>query len=268
MRPEAQVDTVHGLLLAGGSAFGLAAADGVMRFLREQGHGFAMPHGVIPIVPGAVIYDLDMNVRPGVLPDAAMGYAAARAASAAPLAEGAVGAACGARCGRLFCLCRDAAGRPLDLSDKSGLGSLCLERQGIRVAALVVLNALGNVYDAQGRFLAGGRYADGTPVPHDRTLDALAGDVPTGNTVLTVVATNVPLDKTRCSRLARMAATGLARHIVPAHMLFDGDIVFALASKQPLPDGHGPWNELLLGALAADAVAGAVCRAARPAMFA
>ena len=81
MRPESQVDTVHGLLLAGGSAFGLAAADGVMRFLREQGHGFAMPHGVIPIVPGAVIYDLDMNARPGVLPDADMGYAAARAAS-------------------------------------------------------------------------------------------------------------------------------------------------------------------------------------------
>ena len=81
----------------------------------------------------------------GVLPDADMGYAAARAASAAPLAEGAVGAACGARCGRLFCLCQDAAGKPLDLSDKSGLGSLCLEREGIRVAALVVLNALGNV---------------------------------------------------------------------------------------------------------------------------
>ena len=127
----------------------------------------------------------------------------------------------------------------------------------------------GRRHSFRGRgFLAGGRYADGKPVPHDRALDALAGDVPTGNTVLTVVATNVPLDKTRCSRLARMAATGLARHIVPAHMLFDGDIVFALASKQPLPDGHGPWNELLLGALAADAVAGAVCRAARPAMFA
>ena len=196
MRPESQVDTVHGLLLAGGSAFGLAAADGVMRFLREQGHGFAMPHGVIPIVPGAVIYDLDMNVRPGVLPDAAMGYAAARAASAAPLAEGAVGAACGARCGRLFCLCQDAAGKPLDLSDKSGLGTLCLERQGIRVAALVVLNALGNIYDAQGNFLAGGRFPDGRPVPHAQALEALAGQVPTGNTVLTVVATNVPLDKT------------------------------------------------------------------------
>lgn len=86
--------------------------------------------------------------------------------------------------------------------------------------------------------------------------------------MLVVVATNVPLDKTQCSRLARMAATGLARHIIPAHMLFDGDIVFALASKQPLPEGHGPWNELLLGALAADAVAGAVCRAARPEMSA
>lgn len=175
MRPESQVDTVHGLLLAGGSAFGLAAADGVMRFLREQGHGFTMPHGVIPIVPGAVIYDLDMNARPGVLPDAAMGYAAARAASAAPLAEGAVGAACGARCGRLFCLCQDATGKPLDLSDKSGLGSLCLERQGIQVAALVVLNALGNIYDDKGRFLAGGRFPDGTPVPHERALDTLAG---------------------------------------------------------------------------------------------
>ena len=101
-----------------------------------------------------------------------------------------------------------------------------------------------------------------------QTKEALAGKVPTGNTVLTVVATNVPLDKTQCSRLARMAATGLARHIIPAHMLFDGDIVFTLASKQPLPEGHGPWNELLLGALAADAVAGAVCRAARPGMLA
>ena len=115
------------------------------------------------------------------------------------------------RCGRLFCLCQDAAGKPLDLSDKSGLGSLCLEREGIRVAALVVLNALGNVYDARGNFLAGGRFPDGTPVPHAQALDALAGQVPAGNTVLTVVATNVPLDKTQCSRLARMAATGLAR---------------------------------------------------------
>ena len=136
------------------------------------------------------------------------------------------------------------------------------------MAALVVLNALGNVYDARGNFLAGGRFPDGTPVPHAQALDALAGQVPAGNTVLTVVATNVPLDKTQCSRLARMAAIGLARHIIPAHMLFDGDIVFTLASKQPLPEGHGPWNELLLGALAADAVAGAVCRAARPGMFA
>ena len=87
-------------------------------------------------------------------------------------------------------------------------------------------------------------------------------------TYFAMSSTNVPLDKTQCSRLARMAATGLARHIIPAHMLFDGDIVFTLASKQPLPEGHGPWNELLLGALAADAVAGAVCRAARPGMFA
>lgn len=240
MRPESQVDTVHGLLLAGGSAFGLAAADGVMRFLREQGHGFAMPHGVIPIVPGAVIYDLDMNARPGVLPDADMGYAAARAASAAPLAEGAVGAACGARCGRLFCLCQDAAGKPLDLSDKSGLGSLCLEREGIRVAALVVLNALGNVYDARGNFLAGGRFPDGTPVPHAQALDALAGQVPAGNTVLTVVATNVPLDKTQCSRLARMAATGLAGISSPRTCSSTGISCSRWPASSPCPKGTAP----------------------------
>ncbi len=151
MRPESLVDRVHGLVLAGGSAFGLAAADGVVRFLREQGTGFVMPHGIVPIVGGAVIYDLDMNGRAGLLPDAAMGYAAAEAASTAPVAQGSVGAGAGARCGRLF------FARGEKATQKCGLGSAVERYDGILVAALTVVNALGNIHDPRtGAFLAGG----------------------------------------------------------------------------------------------------------------
>ncbi|MCL2589865.1 MAG: P1 family peptidase [Betaproteobacteria bacterium] len=257
LRPESSVDAVHGILFAGGSAFGLAAADGVIRFLRERGIGFAMPHAVIPLVPGAVIYDLDMNRKAGSLPDAAMGYAAAVAASDAPLAEGAVGAGTGARCGRLFSM-----GNGPDYTEKSGLGSALLEWKGIQVAALVVVNALGNIHDpVSGAFLAGGRDATGRPFGRDAMLTAVAGEnLPQSNTVLTLVATNAPLDKVQATRLARMAGTGLARSIVPAHLAYDGDIVFALASKQPLPVGVGNWTDSLLGTLGAEAVALAAAR--------
>jgi L-aminopeptidase/D-esterase-like protein len=258
LRPESTVDTVHGLLFAGGSAFGLAATDGVVRFLCEQGTGLAMPHAVIPLVPAAVIYDLDMNRKAGSLPDAAMGYAAAMAASDAPLAEGAVGAGTGARCGRLF-----NPGNGPDRTEKSGLGSALLEWRGIRVAALVVVNSLGNVHDpASGVFLAGGRDRVGRPREREAMLAALAGEnLPRSNTVLTVVATNAPLDKVQATRLARMAGTGLARGIRPAHLAYDGDLVFALASRRPLPAEAGAWTDSLIGTLGAEAVAQAVVRA-------
>lgn len=259
MRPESLVDRVHGITLSGGSAFGLAAADGVMRYLQEQGHGFVMPHGIVPIVPAAVIYDLDMNASQCRLPDAGMGHAAAAAATDAPVAQGAVGAGTGARCGRLF---YQYDGR--DASQKAGLGSALACHGSICVGALVVLNALGNVVHPQtGAFLAGGREANGTPLGEEATLTALAGgNAPSSNTVLAVVATNVPLDKVQTSRLARMAATGLARCLRPAHLTLDGDVVFALASRQPLPPQAGPWTEDLLGALGADAVARATVAAA------
>lgn len=261
MRPESLVDRVHGLVLAGGSAFGLAAADGVVRFLRERGTGFVMPHGIVPIVGGAVIYDLDMNGRAGLLPDAAMGYAAAKAASAAPVVQGSVGAGAGARCGRLF------FARGEKATQKCGLGTAVERYDGILVAALTVVNALGNIHDPRtGAFLAGGRREDGTPFSEEEMRDSLAGrDTPPSNTVLTVVATNVPLDKVQTSRLARMAGTGLARCLRPAHLTLDGDIVFALSSRQPLPDAAGSWTENLLGALGADAVARAVVAAAEAA---
>lgn len=289
MRPESLVDSIHGILLTGGSAFGLGAAEGIMRFLKEGRHGYATAHGIVPIVGAAVLYDLDGNRQAGILPDAAMGYAAALAASSAPVQEGSVGAGTGARCGRIFA---DPEGE--DLSAKAGLGSVLLSREDVQVAALVVVNALGNVHHPEnGVFLAGGRDELGRPLVDKALLEALArrdmqtmrsakrtaarntmennaecpraasraGYEPPGNTVLAAVATNVSLDKAGTTRLARMAAAGLPRSIRPVHMLQDGDIVFALSAKGNAAEITGPWKESLLGALGADAVALAAARA-------
>lgn len=249
MRPESTVDAVHGIALSGGSAFGLAAADGVVRFLRGKGYGFVMPHGVIPLVPAAILYDLDVNASPGVLPDAAMGYTAAAAATGDPVRRGREGAGCGALCGRLF---------GTERAVRSGLGSALVERGGLMAAALVVCNALGNIHDPEtGVCLAGGRGPEGRflDAPEDVYAALAAYAAPQSNTVLTVVAVNARLDKTGANRLARMAGTGLARVIRPAHLLFDGDIVFALSPKDAPHSGGDPWRESLLGAMAAEAVA-------------
>lgn len=257
LKAESLIDAVHGIVLSGGSAFGLASADGVVRWLREKGHGLVMPHGVIPLVSGAVLYDLDMNRRAGFLPDADMGYAAAAAASGGPLEQGAVGAGAGARCGRLFHQFDGA-----DRSAKSGLGTALVDRHGILAGAVVAVNAMGNVHDPEtGVFLEGGRRADGSALTGDDVYRALAGDpMPESNTVLAVVAVNVPLSKVQANRLARMAAAGLPRAIRPAHLPYDGDVVFALSPRpaRPVP---GPWSESLLGAMGADAVARAAANA-------
>lgn len=257
LRPESLVESVHGIVLSGGSAFGLGSADGAIRFLREKGHGFVMPHGVIPLVSGAVIYDLDMNRQPGLLPDANMGFAAAAAASSAPVEQGSVGVGTGARCGRLYQVHGGA-----DCTEKAGLGSALVERKGVLVGALVVVNAMGNVHDPDtGAFLAGGRDSRGHPWDREALLSALAEeDLPRSNTVLTVVATNAPLSKVQTGRLARMAGTGLARVLRPAHLIYDGDIVFALAGKTALDQGS-PWTESLLGAMGAEVVARAAVNA-------
>ena len=261
MRPEARVEEVHGILLTGGSAFGLAAADGVMRWMRERGYGLPTTYATVPIVAGAVIYDLDMNRQPGILPDADMGYAACQAASTAPLAQGCQGVGVGARLGKLFHLARDANAR----SSKSGLGTALVERNGLMAGAAVVVNALGNLHDPDnGAFLSGGRDAAGRPLGREEMLAALAGDgIPRSNTVLAVVAVNAPLSKVQTSRLARMAGTGIARAIRPTHLTFDGDVVFALASKKPLPAEVGAWSENLLGVMAAEAVAQSIVNAVK-----
>jgi L-aminopeptidase/D-esterase-like protein len=259
MRPEALADAVHGILLAGGSAFGLAAAEGVVRWLCERNYGYATPCGNVPLVPGAVIYDLDTNRKPGALPDAGMGYTAALAACTDPIMQGRVGAGTGARCGRLFGL------EGLARTSPGGVGSALVEWRGIQVGALVVVNALGDVHDPDTReWLAGGVDRNGKPFSREAGLTLLASDaMPVNNTVLAVVATNAPLDKIRTSRLARMAGAGLARTIVPAHLTFDGDIIFALSSKRPLPDDAQCWTDNLLGALGAEVMARAAANAVR-----
>ncbi|HSD28518.1 MAG TPA: P1 family peptidase [Vicinamibacteria bacterium] len=251
------VDRVHAVVVAGGSAFGLDAASGVVRFLEEKGVGFETPAGRVPIVPAAVLFDLwlgDAKVRP----DAGAGYAAARAASTGPVAEGNVGAGSGATVGKLF-----GAG----LAMKSGLGSASVRLpSGAVVAALVVVNAVGDVIDQDtGRLVAGARTEDGRRLRG--AMGALAaGHAPGGaltgqSTSIAVVATNVTLTKAQANKVAQMAHDGLARTIVPVHTPWDGDTVFALATGATSVASA----DLVVGALAADVTALAVVRAVRAA---
>lgn len=251
--PARSVQQVHALVLSGGSAFGLDSATGVVRYLEEKGIGFPVGVGAVPIVPAAILFDLgvgDWKVRP----DANAGYAAARAAAPGPLAEGSVGAGAGATVGKLHGLSR---------AMKGGIGTVSLRLPGGGVvAALVAANPLGDVVDpATGRPLAGLRTADGKAMRG--TLEALlAGEapgrpLPGENTAIGVVATNVALTKGEATRVAQMAHDGLARAIRPVHTPWDGDTLFALSTGGVRLEDAA----LLVGALAAEAVARAVVRA-------
>jgi L-aminopeptidase/D-esterase-like protein len=251
LRPLHMVEHVHAVLLAGGSAYGLDAASGVMRHLEEQRMGVNVGVGVVPIVPAAIIFDLDVG-DPAVRPDAALGYAACDAASADPVAEGCVGAGAGARVGTLM--------GPM-LGCKSGVGSAALSiDDDLRVAALFAVNALGDVLDEQGHILAGTRqppageqFAGAMNVLPNmaRTPNTFAG-----NTVIGVVATNAQLTKDEANKVAQMAQDGLARAVRPAHTMLDGDTIFALATG-----AAGPANVSVIGAYAAQAAAQAIRRA-------
>jgi L-aminopeptidase/D-esterase-like protein len=253
--PTCMVEQVHAILLSGGSAFGLAAADGVMRWLEERNRGFETGVARVPIVPAAILFDLGVG-RADLRPDAAAGYAACDAASADPVAMGSVGAGTGATLGKL---------KGLGFAMKGGVGSASRHLgAGIVVAALVAVNAVGDVIDpANGQILAGARRADGGFAD---SMTILAGrlaqdfrDLSGGNTTLAVVAANVALSKAEATVVARMAHDGLARAIRPIHTSFDGDTVFALATGEI----HAPPS--LIGAVAADVLAEAVIHAIRAA---
>ncbi len=255
LHPMHLVEHVNAILLAGGSAYGLSAADGVMRYLEEQGIGYPYRRGVVPIVPAAILFDLTIGSY-DVRPNAEMGYAACLSASTHPVEQGSVGAGTGCRVGGLL---------GNELATKGGIGSASLDLgDGLKVAALIAVNALGDVVDETGQIIAGLR-TDPNTKSFASTLELLRSisrmpAMPTReNTVIGVVATNARLNKEEVNKVAQMAQDGLAQAVRPAHTMFDGDTLFALAT------GEIPANVNAIGAFAAEVVAQAIRNAVRSA---
>ena len=254
--PAKTVQRVHAIVLAGGSAFGLDAAGGVVRYLSERGIGYDTGIAKVPIVPAAILFDLGIGGDPAIRPTADCGYRAAAAATAGPVAEGNVGAGAGATVGKL-----GGAARAM----KGGLGSAAIAVPGgLVVAALAAVNAVGDVIDpATGRVVAGVRTPDGAGLADARTLlrAGTGGGRPRENTTLGVVATNAALSQAEATTVAQMAHDGLARAIVPSHTPSDGDAIFAVATGRH----DAPARVGTVGALAAEMMAEAVVRAVRAA---
>src|SRR5512143_1516832 len=246
---------IQALVLAGGSAFGLDAASGVMRWLEERGEGFLTPAGVVPIVPTAVIYDLGFG-DPAFRPTAAMGYAAAAKATDAPPERGSAGAGAGATVGKAFGI-----GRAM----KGGFGTASAAGGGAMVGACAVVNAFGDVVDpATGRVLAGARTADGKETAGTEAAfreGLCRKPFASGNTTLAVVATAEELSRDELAGIARMAHGALCRTIRPVHTPMDGDIVVAVTTG--VADRKG--NPMQTAVLASVAVEKAVVDAVRSA---
>lgn len=251
------VDRVHAVLLTGGSAFGLDAATGVVRYLEERGRGFQTAGGRVPIVPAAVLYDLELGDG-RIRPDASSGYQACRDATAGRVAIGNVGAGAGATVGKLF-----GAGRAM----KGGLGTAAVRMaDGLTIGAIIAVNAVGDIVDPRtGQLVAGVRTTDGKRLLG--SMEAIRGGEPLpvllggSATTIGVVAVNAPLDKVGARRVAMMAHDGLARAINPVHTQYDGDTIFTLATGR-----HARSADLtLIGALAAEVVSRAVIAAVRAA---
>lgn len=256
--PKNLVQQVHAIVLSGGSAFGLETATGVVRYLEERGIGYDVGVAKVPIVPAAILFDLgvgDAKIRP----DAEAGYKACKAASANPPSEGNFGAGAGATVGKLF------GGKR---AMKGGLGTASVKVGGLTVGAIVAVNAVGDITDpATGKLIAGARTPDGKKLQgtmagilRGEALPPMLGGT---NTTIGVVATDAKLDKAQAQKVAQMAHDGLARTINPAHTMFDGDTIFAIATGKT--QSSQTANVTLIGALAAEAMAQAVIRAIKAA---
>ena len=250
--PACKVDVVHGVSLSGGSAFGLGTADGVMRWLAERGFGYDTGTARVPIVPGAIIYDLSVGPRTGnakPTPTAESGYAACENARPDHVLEGCVGAGIGATVGKFLGMAQ---------CTKGGVGGAALyAEQGLKVGALVVVNALGNI-GTGARLLAGARdhhtnaYVD---IQHLWSMTDPGPPAALGNTTIGAVLTNAQLTKAEMTKVAQMAHSGISRTIQPSHTPHDGDTLFALAT------GEQPGDPGQIGTLAALCVAEAIVRA-------
>jgi L-aminopeptidase/D-esterase-like protein len=252
LRPLHLVQRVNAVLLSGGSAFGLDAAGGVVRWLEERDIGFDAGIARVPIVPAAILFDLGVG-RADIRPDAEMGYAACQAAGAGPVVEGSVGAGTGCTVGKIL--------GPQQAS-KSGLGTASMDLgNGLRVGAVMAVNVFGDVVDPRtGEILAGARALDGDEFADTlKTMVAMVSlrSASPNQTAIGVVATNARLTKEGANKVAQMAHDGLARAVRPAHTPFDGDTLFALATGQKQADVN------LVGAFAAEVVAEAIVRAVK-----
>lgn len=252
--PSNQVDKVHAVVLSGGSAFGLDAATGTVKWLEEHNIGWPTGAGKVPIVPSAILFDLPVGTNPRIRPTADCGYRAAAAANTAAVTEGTIGAGAGATVGK--------TGGP-GRSMKAGIGSYSITMpNGLIVGAIVAVNAVGDVIDPDtGKVIAGVRNPDGTLADARKILRAGQPATPPRageNTTIGLVATNARLTKAQAQRMALMADDGFARAIFPSHTMGDGDTVFSLATGQ----WTGEVNLTQIGALAADVMARAIVRAA------
>ena len=250
--PVNTVQEIHGISLAGGSAFGLDAASGVVRYLEERERGFAVGSLRIPIVPAAVLFDLQVGNQPKIRPNGNCGYQAALAATSGQVLEGNVGAGAGATVGKLL---------GNERAMKSGVGTYSVTlTNGITVGAIVAVNAVGSVVDPQtGNVVAGIRTQNGKELLDTKEILQQLGSstVPFGqNTTIGVVATNASLNQAQATQVARMAHSGLARSIVPAHTPLDGDTLFSVATGE-LDSG----DVLEIGSLAAEVTSQAIIRA-------
>lgn len=260
LQPVHLVDKVHAVMLAGGSAFGLDAASGAVRYLEEKKVGFNVGVARVPIVPAAILFDLDIGSGKR-RPDAEMGYQACLNASSKPPAQGSVGAGTGATVGKIL-----GKGQAM----KSGIGTAAMEiGAGVQVGAIVAVNAFGDVIDPEtNEIIAGarslrkgpvrigkGRFADTMRVMKGLVGRTVFAAAQRGNTVIGVVATNARFDKEGATKVARMAMNGLARTIRPANTMLDGDTVFALATGRRKADVN------IVGAYAAEVMAQAILRA-------
>lgn len=264
LHPMHLVEHVHAVVLAGGSAFGLDAAGGVVRYLEERGVGFDVRVAKVPIVPAAILFDLGIGSAK-VRPDAGMGYQACLNASSDPPAEGNVGAGAGATVGKIL---------GMGQAMKSGIGAAAIEiGAGVIVGAIAAVNSFGDVVDpATGRIIAGARALHAGPIHIGANYFAGTMEVMKGlvgrtilgfasreNTVIGVAATNAQLTKEQTNKVAQMAQDGLARAVRPAHTMLDGDTIFALATGEHKADVN------IVGAYAAEAFAQAIVRAVRAA---
>lgn len=254
--PFAGTSEVTAVLLTGGSAFGLAAADGAVRWLEESGRGYHTPAGLVPIVPAAVVYDLaegDPRSRPG--PEA--GYAACASAAPGVPERGRVGAGTGAAVGKIL-------GR--ERSVPAGVGYAAAgSGRGETVVALAVVNAFGDVIGEEGRVLAGPRGEDWETLSTAELIATMEAppdwtELEERNTTLVCVMTDAALDKAACARVARMASGGVARAVDPVHSDVDGDVVFCLSSGSGVPDRFSPIS---VGTIAATVIARAIRDAVR-----